>query len=68
MLYGLLMLGIRLHLNQMAYQFDERKAYERTLKEHQRRLEAKLLERLSPGHESFQSFQEPKPEEVVRIP
>jgi len=67
-IYGLSMIVIRLHITQMAYAFDEMKAYERSLKEEQLRLRASLARSLSPENLHAKDYQEPNPGQVVKIP
>lgn len=67
-LYGLGMLFVRLHMTQMAYQFDEKKDYERSLMEEQMRLRLDLNRSLSPVQLKDLDFVEPEPEQVVMIP
>lgn len=66
--YGFLAIVIRLHMTQQAYQFHELKAYERSLKEEELRLRAKLAEALSPSRLKLEDYIAPQPEQVVRIP
>lgn len=65
-LYGLIMMVVRLHLTQLAYHFDELKAYERSLKEEQLRLRAQISEALSPDRLKIEGFQEPQVSQVLR--
>ncbi len=66
--WGLASLVIRLHLTQMAYEFDTMKRYQRSLKEEELRLRAELAERLSISHIHSPQFREPEPDQVVRLP
>lgn len=68
LLFSLSLLFIRLHITQMAYRFEERKDYERSLMEEQMRLRLELYQALSPLQFEKRDFKEPLPEEVVRIP
>lgn len=67
-LYGVLAIVIRLHMTQMAYQFHELKAYERSLKEEELRLRAELARELSPNFMKLDEFKAPEPDQVVVIP
>lgn len=65
---GLSTLVVRLHVTQLAYEFDALKSYERSLQEEQLRLRAELAEDLSPSKLSHPEFIEPEPSQVVRLP
>jgi hypothetical protein len=66
--FGLSMLVIRLHMTQLAYEFEDLKNYERSLKEEQLRLRLRIAEALSPNQAHSKEFQEPRPDQVVVIP
>jgi len=68
LLYSIAMIVIRLHMTQMAYQFDQVKEYERSLQEEQLRLRARLAEALSPHHLDLFGLQTPQPSQLRRIP
>ena len=66
--YSTAMIVIRLQMTNMAYEFEEMKGYERSMKEEQRRLRARLAKELSPENIKVEGFSEPRPEQVVVIP
>lgn len=66
--YSALMIVIRLKIMETAYQFEEAKAEERSLREEQQRLRVKISERLAPGRLKAVGFQEPEPSQIVLIP
>lgn len=68
MFFGLSMLVIRLHMTQLAYEFEDLKSYERSLKEEQLRLRSKIAEHLSPNQAYSKDYVEPRPDQVVLIP
>ena len=67
-LFSACMIVIRLRMTELGYRFEELKAYERTLKEEQLSLRAKIGERLAPQKLKLSGFTEPLPKQVVRIP
>jgi hypothetical protein len=68
LLYCGAMIVVRLSITQMAYQFEELKNYERSLKEEQLRLRASVSRKLSPQAWKLKGFTEPAPHQVVVIP
>ncbi|TVQ79537.1 MAG: hypothetical protein EA369_04410 [Bradymonadales bacterium] len=68
LLYGLITLGIRLHMTQLAYQFFDLKSYERSLKEENLRLKAELAEALSPKASWKSGWKVPEPSQLRRLP
>ncbi|MBN8555326.1 MAG: hypothetical protein J0L93_07775 [Deltaproteobacteria bacterium] len=73
LLYCGAMIVIRLSITQMAYQFEELKNYERSLKEEQLRLRAGVSKKISPALSELRSwkekgFAEPAHNQVVVIP
>lgn len=66
--YGAGMIIIRLKMTETAYQFEEAKSYERTLREEQQRLRLKISESSGPDRMRLKNFQEPHPSQVTRIP
>jgi hypothetical protein len=67
-LYVVLSIVVRLHITQMAYRFQDLKAYERSLKEEQVRLKAELAKTFAVEKLSLSSYQLPDPTQIVRIP
>jgi len=67
-IYSATMIVVRLKMTAMAYEFDELKASERSMKEEQARLRALISEKLSPDKMFLEDFSEPNPEQVVVIP
>lgn len=67
-LYVVMAIVIRLHITQLAYQFQDLKAYERSLKEEQVRLKSELAKILALEAKSQASYQIPNPIQVVRVP
>lgn len=67
-LWGLAGLVIRLHLTQLAYEFEVLKRYHRSLKEEEIRLRAKVAEELSLSQIKSDVYREPTPDQVVRMP
>lgn len=67
-LYVVMAIVIRLHITQLAYQFQDLKAYERSLKEEQVRLKSELAKVLALEVKSQSSYRIPEPHQVIRIP
>lgn len=55
-------------MTQLAYSFEEKKEFERSLKEEQRRLKASIAEKLSLENLKTSEFEEPSANHVVFIP
>ena len=73
LLYCGAMIIVRLSITQMAYQFEELKNYERSLKEEQLRLRAVVSKKMAPAVSELKSwkekgFAEPNHHQVVVIP
>lgn len=67
-LYATGMIVVRLKMTETAYQFEEAKSYERSLKEEQQRLRARISTSEHPLSLKLKDFQEPHPQQIVRIP
>lgn len=67
-LYATGMIVVRLKMTETAYQFEEAKTYERSLREEQQRLRAKISFELPSLTTNLKDFQEPDPRQIVRIP
>lgn len=67
-IWGLGMLAVRLHLTQLAYEFESLKRYERSLKEEEIRLRALLAEKFSLDRLQSDDLVSPQPDQVVRLP
>ena len=72
LLFVTAMMGIRLKMTELGYEFEEAKSLERSLKEEQVRLQAEISRKLSQSEFKkewrSQGFGEPEPKQVIIIP